>query len=172
MNKANKMLTLWHKARLNTTSRTRDDISLRPLVASCAPVDRDPCLSWSVPGITQKPGITITRYTYHVPLRPQMLRQVDGQLHPSSQSHMTLSPCAVSSSPFLSDALSCIISLTKFSRVWRRLRRTILRQCPCLITQQILDPPKFFGERTSPHDRIWDLGVVHDLLRVDCFSHV
>lgn len=40
-----RIYTLWHSARLRTASRSLEDMSLRPRVASCAPVAIDPDLA-------------------------------------------------------------------------------------------------------------------------------
>lgn len=53
-----------------------------------------------------------------------------------------------------------------------RVGLTILSQSPSLVTQEVLYPTELFRECTRPNDRFRDLWVVHDLIRVDRFTHV
>lgn len=46
------------------------------------------------------------------------------------------------------------------------------RQCPRLVAQEVLDPPKLFGKGACPDDRLRDLVVIVYLTGVDCLAHI
>ncbi len=72
-------LALWHRAKLSTTSCTREDMSRRPRAASCTPVDKEcflPCPEsdapkesanwWATSSIDSKPYDTVPMCSFFI----------------------------------------------------------------------------------------------------------